>query len=71
MCVHMWLVWAVMFMTSKQNYHYKGHEPYKQLLHIAYAQFDTVMILVAGFLPSCSLNNGKGELVEKVDRVVV
>ena len=28
-------------MTSKHEYHYKGHEPYEQLLHAAYTWFDT------------------------------
>ena len=29
-------------VNSTQEYHYKGHEPYEQLLHTAYAQFDTL-----------------------------
>ena len=29
-------------MTSINEYHYKGHEPYEQLLHAAYMQFNTL-----------------------------
>ena len=32
------------------------------LLYQPFLQFNSVMILVAGFLPSCSLNNSKGNL---------
>ena len=29
-------------MTARYEYHYKGHEPYVQLLHAVYARFDTL-----------------------------
>ena len=29
-------------VTSTNEYHYKGHEPYEQLLHTAYTRFDTL-----------------------------
>ena len=32
--------------TAKYEYHYKGHEPYIQLLHAVYARFDTPSFLL-------------------------
>jgi hypothetical protein len=29
-------------VTPTYEYHYKGHELYEQLLHVAYTQFDTL-----------------------------
>ena len=38
-------------MTSTHEYHYKGHEPYVQLLHTVYTRFDTLPLPLYILLP--------------------
>ena len=48
-------------LTTKREYHYKGREPYEQLLHTVYTRFDTPSSLL--YTPAIIYAEAKQDLL--------